>query len=329
MLVLLSGVISTGKHLITRQLIDAHNTFGDANFSLDLSRLDPGAVKDAEGSKSTIQTVTADSSITDYNAGSDALANLIQIEYDYLQYEVASRLGHQFSSPGYDATTARLTLPEGKTATVPWRDAINEYDGITSDVTIESVVNDYNSSSIRPYVLNGIFGKPFIDEMKSQLGTENVLVYNILRNPSVVFALTSNERTDADVGSREQERLYTSLLQAALIKDVEGVVNIKFEDIIANQEFIYDGSNVGVYSGWGIDNGLLTTYERENVIPSIPVTEEELSSFNNSIQSLSIDDLETNSESNIDSDLSDQVGTWNILTELGYDPKTLAQITTS
>jgi hypothetical protein len=332
MLVLVSGVIATGKSLIARKIIDSEYSFVIEDYSLDLSRYGlPGAIKDAEGNLTTIGELIASGVFED---GTDEVANLYALEYDFQQYELRTRLKHQYMSASADAINSRAeTIPSyaDYTITVPWKDLDNNYTS-TNAVSIEEIVSDYNASSIRPYVINGVFGQEFINTIKEEVGSENVVVYNIIRHPSVVYALTSSERADADIGPHEEERLYNSLLQSVILKNDPNVITVKFEDMVANQEFMYRGNNVGVYSGWNDDNGLITTFERNRIISSITVDATDVSNFNTKIQTLNLSDLEhgvTETDTNNSEGVTAEAGTWDIFTELGYEPKTLAEITAS
>jgi len=146
----------------------------------------------------------------------------------------------------------------------------------------------------RPFehiVFSGVFSKAFIDTVRSEFGIDQVKVLNVVRNPSVAYLLDDSYKIEEienavhpTKGSLHGvgNRLFTSFLCSMKLTELEYVTTIKFEDILVNGGFDFEGVYITT-SEHGNDNGILTQYEREIVIPVIEkssVTLDNLEFFN-------------------------------------------------
>jgi hypothetical protein len=116
-------------------------------------------------------------------------------------------------------------------------------------------------------------------------------VLNVVRNPSVAYLLDDSYKIEEienavhpTKGSLHGvgNRLFTSFLCSMKLTELEYVTTIKFEDILVNGGFDFEGVYITT-SEHGNDNGILTQYEREIVIPVIEkssVTLDNLEFFN-------------------------------------------------
>ena len=90
--------------------------------------------------------------------------------------------------------------------------------------------------------ISGGISKSSIEIFQQKLGADNVKVFNIIRNPSVVYIMNYKDalyfnKSEANIKWVELERLVKSIQNALLLKDMPGVATIKYEDICANGAF--------------------------------------------------------------------------------------------
>lgn len=109
--------------------------------------------------------------------------------------------------------------------------------------TYQDVLNSYRNSRFPIHVITGSFGKTFIDEIKKDIGAENVRVFNIIRNPTVAALL--HERAPEVYAARvlpesapinaqiDEKKLVQSMVNCVNLKRFDDVTTIRFEDILA------------------------------------------------------------------------------------------------
>ena len=210
------------------------------------------------------------------------------------------------------------------------------YDSI---ISYNNVIRDYNLKTFDIVAITGTFSKIFIDKITEDLGEDNVLVINIIRNPSTAFLLT--QQTDQYYEEHtyynkeeDNQRLKNSLLAAAAIKDYKNVITVKFEDIIKDGKFYINGSEIPAPPGYEAFNSYVTKWENDNMLSLNIVDENSLNEFNNFITNfLTFERIKQYSDTR-NLSLSDEqinqiilsVGWTNLFEKLGYSPLTKTQV---
>lgn len=327
MLVVISGVESIHKRLIARQVIARMNEFVVDGWKLDLSMDNPFGIIGPDGEYIDIQkfvSETEDYSQESYDARAATLKRMIEVEEKVFQtYGTENHYHQKFCSPEYDRGFSKVIVYEDPNDTIGWP-GIGSY---------EDLLTNYNESDLEYFPITGIFGQCFIEKLRADVGAENVLVINIIRNPSVVFTLHNKipdftpNQTYTEAG--EQDKLYKSLYNAAILKDDPSVTTVRFEDMIASGEFFVNGVDVGLYIDYNSDDGLLTAYERENILPRLEVTDQMVEDFNQTIQPCLLRMLNSPKEGGAYNAETFDTNPWNLFEKLGYEPLTFTQIRNS
>ena len=129
------------------------------------------------------------------------------------------------------------------------------------------VFEKYVYSKYGIHVVTGSFSKSFIDIARNVLGKNNVLVFNIVRNPSAAYSIhyrhegyyTGNYTKDKD-----KNKIIQSVINSAILSRCKYVKTIRFEDIIKNGSFIVNGITVKAPSGYERYNNYLTQWEKDH-----------------------------------------------------------------
>lgn len=331
MLVVLSGVESIHKRLIARQIVAKKNTFVVDGYKLDFTKDDPFGIIGQDGNPVTIESFFPNGlADDDVNARKETLQKMSDLETSIIQNGMLSHYFGKFVSICYDLGIGAYGVP-----VIPW---LPENDPIGDDyhypTSYESVLERYRNSTLNYHVITGSFGKAFIDRLRTDLGEENVIVYNFIRNPSVVFALhTKIENfTNNQIDLPEEwdkNKMYDSIYNAAILKQDPTIITVRFEDMITSGQFMVDGTNVGLYLDYNSANGLVTRFEFDNILPNVPVTEEMVSEFNQSISPCYLVTLGNPIEDGVCKADVAQGTPWNLFEKLGYEPLTLSQIRNS
>jgi hypothetical protein len=154
------------------------------------------------------------------------------------------------------------------------------------DHTYQTVLDHYRDRSFDNFVITGVFSKLFINKIKEDLGSENVKVINIIRNPSVCFLL--NEKEPAYYFEKpersplaDNNKLEQSLLNAIIVKNVDGVLTLKYEDILRDGSFEFNGITIPMPEDYTNYNNIITTWEHDNWLTLNIVSAEQLVEKNN------------------------------------------------
>jgi hypothetical protein len=136
--------------------------------------------------------------------------------------------------------------------------------------TYDDVLNNYRNSKFPIHVITGSFGKTFIDEIKKDIGAENVQVFNIIRNPTVVALL--HERTPevyavkAPLNAQiDEKKLVQSTVNCVNLKRFDEVTTIKFEDILAGETITIDGTDITLPREHTPYNDWITEFEVDHL----------------------------------------------------------------
>jgi len=348
MLVILNGVETIHKKFFARKILAALNTFEVDGYTVDFS-IEPFKVTDSTGKivycmAHDNQPATNELLIDLDNDGvidpeGNATFDKI-LELNDKLFLTGGRNNH-FSNFFID-----LAHDFGITDTV-------DYGSNTPKIPLlhphsyTDVLSNYENRLGTTHVITGIFSKGFIDSIRNDIGTENVTVLNIIRNPSTCILL--NQKDDAYYANPEKNRtpeldarkLVYSIANAAVLAQFDDVTTIKFEDAIIAGKFIVNGIEVKVPAGYDNFNGLLTQWEHDNLIPLEIVSAETLDTINlemqhyasRQISSLTTDivtylnSLRSNAvtQAELETLMSENMPE-NLFTALGYEPLTYDDI---
>lgn len=208
-----------------------------------------------------------------------------------------------------------------------------------TNITYQDIVDAYNSKSSQVYVLTGIFGKHFIDEMKVLIGAENVVALNIIRNPSVCFLFdqkpaewyeANNKTIDTDF-----EKLKKSLFTATYLNSCDDVITLRYEDILSDGFIEINGVRIAIPEELVSTDGILTNQEKTEFLPQNNIADTDLDELNNTFQNFVhlptatdeiLADVNATQGTALTRALITEMVPVNVFTELGYDPMTRAEI---
>lgn len=135
----------------------------------------------------------------------------------------------------------------------------------------ENLIANYNESIAETHVISGAFSRSILDQIKTDIGAENVKIVNIIRNPCACFIAHPKPDSHYEANpnySRQfhDERLPKSLITAANLIKFEDVETLRFEDIVEAGSFTINGvtipfpmNHASMYNAW------ITTYEKNLV----------------------------------------------------------------
>ena len=187
----------------------------------------------------------------------------------------------------------------------------------------QDVIYNYNNRSYENFTITGSFSKVFVDRIRSELGTENVQVYNIVRNPSVCYLIQekSPEYYQKYTGlldpEMDHQKLMLSLVNCASLMRDPTIVTLRFEDMIQAGSFVINGKEVPVPKDYTIYNNWLTQWEFDNIVPFNLVNETAMTAFNLKMINWGMETARAGEGSQLPS---------NIFELLGYTPMAHAQI---
>jgi hypothetical protein len=187
----------------------------------------------------------------------------------------------------------------------------------------QDVIDNYNNRSYENFTITGSFSKVFVDRIRSELGAENVQVYNIVRHPSVSYLIQEKspeyyqKYTGLLDAEMDHQKLMLSLVNCASLMRDPTIVTLRFEDMIRTGSFVINGKEVPVPEGYTIYNDWLTQWEFDNIVPLNLVNETAMTAFNQKMTSWGMETARTGEGSQLPS---------NIFELLGYTPMSHKQI---
>ncbi len=196
----------------------------------------------------------------------------------------------------------------------------------------ESVIRKYNTRTNNTMVISGSFSKHVISKFKDAIGSENVKVLNIVRNPSAAFlcSLRPSEffEETPDEKANDKKKFIRSFLIAANLKGDNAVTTIKFEDIISGNTFNFDDKEIVIPPEYEVGNEYVTKFELSDIeqhsdelTSELPVINDLFQDFNNLVVA------EPGDLTEAEVDLIKSKFPKNIFTVLGYTPLTFQEIT--
>jgi len=359
MLIVLNGVDTINKKFFAKEIAEALNSFTLDGYLVD-TKLTPWALRDPEtnelvlhiGTDNPVTTLivnslnteeVVDSNTIPMNAGIVLLQKLQKLEIDFFNTFELNHYKNFFVDQAYDFQLGDATIDSVEKQN-PAELAVANSDGTHTVINdgkrnYSNLIADYNKRQFDTVAITGAFSKIFIDKITSDLGEDNVIVINIIRNPSSAFLLT--QQTDQYyldhtyyTKENDNQRLITSLVTAASIKNYKNVITIKFEDIIKDGTFYIGDTEVPVPPGYESFNSFVTKWENDNILSLNLVKEESLNEFNNfmsnwATNTISIDNpnLPIPAEKIMSFDFSKFPN--NIFEDLDYSPLTSSQIKSS
>lgn len=185
-----------------------------------------------------------------------------------------------------------------------------------------NVIERYNARTIENFVISGSFSRVFIEQMITELGRENVKIINVIRNPSVTHLMHEKPpeyyiKNTTYTKEHDTQKLHKSILTSAFLIQFEDVATFKFEDILRDGYFMFEGNKISLPSDHVAYNDWITEFELSTVIPqrveSMDENLEQLDAFNTAFSDLGAV-----------SDHPNYAG--NIFQIMGYEPLEYAEI---
>lgn len=162
------------------------------------------------------------------------------------------------------------------------------------------IITNYNNRPTENHVITGIFANWILEDLRSDIGAENIKVINLQRNPSAAWwafsrdpsewnATDFSESVDTTIDQSAEdtdEGIYENWIKGQLMSnktaELDWVENIRFEDIITNGLTV-QGTSITLPSGMTSYNGNITTYENEFIKDKNGVTASDITAINNKI----------------------------------------------
>jgi len=276
MLVILNGVETVHKKWFAGRLVAALNTFEVDGYTVDFNK-QPFEIFDSSGTLvygsgvNSLLLNQEDGSRND--AGHAVLDKVIQLEDEH--FLSGSRENH------YSVMYVDLDYDFGITTTLnfPPYSLLNN----------PNVIERYNARTVENFVISGTFSRGFIEQMITQLGRENVKIINIVRNPSVARLMHEKPpeyyiKNSTYTEEHDTQKLHKSIITSAFLVQFEDVVTVKFEDILRDGYFTFDGKQIMLPSTHLPYNNWITQFEASEVVAlrneHIDSCLEELDAFN-------------------------------------------------
>jgi hypothetical protein len=162
----------------------------------------------------------------------------------------------------------------------------NAPDFVHGGVSYQKTLNNYlnRQNEIKNYVISGQFSKSIIERFKNDLGKENVIVVNIIRNLSSSLALhIQDEDYFLKYNTTEEGyylRIFESTLSAIAVMSIDDVYNIRFEDFLENKFIEIKDKRINLPELYNNFNNLLTYWEKEKLVKTKKCTSENLNYYN-------------------------------------------------
>lgn len=228
------------------------------------------------------------------------------------------------------------------------------------DHTYDDVITKYVNRTIDNSVICGSFSKRFVTKIREDLGNENVIVLNIIRNPSVTYVLnesSSENLTMTPAGPLDKGRhrriLIRTITSSILVNELPNVTTVRYEDILQNLSFTLNGITIPAPPTLHDNDGIMTDTERTTREGLSLVTSSDVDNFNSRYSNFSLERAEEDENGNLKfisiedfilgktpeelaalGDFINQIPAAmnqfpkNLFTELGYTPMTYSQIVT-
>lgn len=202
------------------------------------------------------------------------------------------------------------------------------------DISPATILNNYANNKQKYFIITGSISKTFIDTIISKIGKENVIIYNIIRNPSVSFLLNNKSEMFFNENKTytkqfDSDKLRDSFVNAMLLKEHDDVITIRYEDILENG-FEVNSEKCVLPSYYDKFNKYLSYGEYERIL-DVKITEEELKEFNEIFKNYSLKDFIDETDLLIlkpeeIEKINNYSKAFNIFERLGYEELTIEEI---
>jgi hypothetical protein len=284
MLIILSGVETIHKEWIGSQAMAALNTFTVDGYNVDFTS-NPPLVTDSTGkvvygTTSTHELLFGDRTDGSHHPDSVATVNKIFAIQKEIFTPMAVGKTYHFGNNFIEQQKDWGYLVSGPDQDI-WRKFEYEWEKRAGQYkapdSYADVLNLYNTRSYPVLVITGSFSKTFIDKMRVDLGTQNVVAVNIVRHPSAAYLIHEKPASyyaDPNKAPMTPEidgkKIGNSFLNALSLVRYSDIPTIRFEDMIANQSFSINGTTIPMPGGYTPYNQWLTNWEysrlQENIV---------------------------------------------------------------
>ena len=259
MLIILNGVETVHKKWFAGRLVAALNTFEVNGYTIDFNER-PFEITDPSGTvvyNAEVNTLLLNAEDGSKNEAGQEIFDRAN-ELDDLHFLTGSRENHysvMYVDLDYDyGVSSTLTFPPYSLLNNP------------------NVVENYNNRTIENFVISGTFSRGFIEQMITELGRENVKIINIIRNPSVVHLMHEKPpeyyiKNTLYTKEHDKQKLDKSILTSSFLVQFEDVTTVKFEDILRDGYFMFEGQQITLPETHIPYNNWITTFESLEVIP--------------------------------------------------------------
>lgn len=144
------------------------------------------------------------------------------------------------------------------------------------------IIDNYNNRPTDTHVITGIFANWILEDLRNDIGAENIKVINLQRNPSAAYwgffkANPNHSPEDTEfsetvdnvidpTATDTPEGYYENWLKGQLMSiktaELDWVETVKFEDIMTNGLTV-NGTVITLPAGMSSHNGAITVYEDE------------------------------------------------------------------
>lgn len=278
MLIIFTGSETIHKKYIGRQILASFNTHVVDGYTVNFQK-EIFEVYDSENNlvykpnSEIVSMYLKEDGFLDEEK-SATVDKIIQLQNDMRQNANDNHFAAVFSAPMQD-----LGLTE--------RDIFaDDYDrNYIQPHTYKDVLANYQNRIGDVHLITGVFSKAFIEKIRTDLGSENVVVINLLRNPSIAYLLDPKPdeyyvEHPARTPLMDRMKLYKSFLNSVAVKDIPGIINLRFEDVLRDGQFEINGTVVKLPDEHQNFNNKITLFEKESVVPLNKVSADQLSQFN-------------------------------------------------
>jgi len=280
MLIILNGVETLQRKWFGEQISSALNRFVIDGYRVDYTDKSNFKIFDDAGSEVARQALFFTADGKDNHEGKATFQKMVDFQWTVFTKTHLS-CKNRFVNIAHDMGQVAGEIQYTVTETLP----VLEY---------LDVVHAYRERPYEYFVITGSFAKGFVNTISTDLGADNVQVYNIVRNPSSMFMV--HEKSDyfylthpEYTSEINHEFFIKSLITAGILSQVPRVVTYKFEDIMRDKVIVINGVEVSVPSDLlPMHNEWVTKWEYDNIIePGYRPSEENLNHINGSLSDIS------------------------------------------
>jgi hypothetical protein len=274
MLIILSGIETINRKFFATQVIGSLNTFEVDGYKVEFSMLD-FTVTDG----STNQIVYApksDAYGTWLATNSSTFAKILDLKQSVF---IEGLTNNNFRNTFVDHESDYEIIKTPSFANLG--DEL-----LTQPHSYQDVIFNYNNRSFENFVITGSFSKVFVDKIRSDLGNNNVQVYNIVRHPSAAYLINEKdssyytEHSGLLTAEMDFDKLKDSIINCVSLMRDSSIITLRFEDIIKNGTFTVAGKAISAPEGYNSYNQWITDWEFKNVVQLDIVNDEKMNDFN-------------------------------------------------